>query len=250
MKSRLKNTVLASFLLARQALIIISAMAIPFIIFWFIYISDLKNDYNEDFIFAIDNYAVVMDIFALMAAFLMGISFFERHNSFCAANSVSLNNRVISAGIITLSAAAAVEISDIIPTLIFSCTGNSTADAVRASAGAERLGGVNYLADIFLVICFGSMIFSAGYFFGSLKNSVGGKATLIILAAIAFFMTAGECLDKSIPVTPTMAVMFIPYIMQKNLVVSGIFHLMLAAVLLCGAAALSRRGKEKGGELS
>lgn len=237
MNDRLKNTILCSLLMARKIIVIL--MLTEYAVF---IISLNKLMLMDKFDFAIG-----ADFLPLILVLLAGMSFFDRHNSFCMANAVSRRNRFISAGAVSAVICLLVSVTNRIIWAFISEWWISLGELVRTVSHVRMISGGNIPADIIEMVFFWGAVFSIGYFLGGFRYSKGGTVVMITLIISAVVMFGSVFLYGIINFTPAMVIMYIPVLMQKNAVMSVIFDIIIAAVLLWVSVRLSETAIERQG---
>lgn len=174
------------------------------------------------------------DLPVLLFMFTYGLSFFEKHTSFCVSNSVSTKYRIISqsvyAGGLCLIAAAYDCISR---QLIFDVKAFSSVEMLRFFVCGGYLDEKFILSAIFESIVFYAMIFSAGYLIGSIKYEKSGRYVLGAMALIAAILWGTVILGRFTWINPVAWIVgTIPAIMLDNSLTAFLLFALTSAVML------------------
>lgn len=234
MNDRLKNTILCSLLLARKYIIILLAAELI----------------TAALMLAVRNrvewtFAIGTDILPVLLTMLAGMSFFERHNAFCAANAVSKRNRIISTLIVSAVFSLLVAVVNCIAWGIISDVWLSIAELVRRVSRMRMISGGNIPVDMIELFFFSEAVFFLGYFFGGLRYSKGSLMLMITLIISAVVMTGSIFLESVINFTPAMVIMYIPALIERTVFTAVLFSIILAAAFLWCAVKLSEVTVEK-----
>ena len=235
MNDRLKNTILCSLFMARKIIVILMLTEYAVLI-----ISLNKLMYKFDF-------AIGADFLPLILVLLAGMSFFDRHNAFCMANAVSRRNRFISACAVSAVICLLVSVTNRIVWALISESWISLGELVRTVSHVRMISGGSIPADIIEMLFFWGAVFSIGYFLGGFRYSKGGTAVIIMLIIFTVVMFGSVFLYDIINFTPAMIIMYIPALMQRSIVTSVIFDIIIAAVLLWFSVRLSETAIERQG---
>ena len=233
--NRLKATMLCTFSLARGRIIglVILEAIITAAMIWFDTFITARNAPDQPYHEAIHVF-FGNDLPVLLFMFTYGLSFFEKHTSFCVSNSVSTKYRIISQSVYAGGLCLIAAVYDCISRqLIFDVKAFSSVEMLRFFVCGGYLNEIFILSAIFENVVFYAMIFSAGYLIGSIKYEKSGRYVLGTMALIAAILWGTVILGRFTWINPVAWIVgTIPAIMLDNSFTAFLLFTLTSAVML------------------
>lgn len=232
MTDRLKNTILCSLLLAGKY--IVALLFTELLTAAAMYV--LRGSFD---------FTVGTEALPLMLTMLSGMSFFERHNAFCAANAVSERNRIISAG---TAAAVICLLVSAAGCIVWAVSGGmrlSFTELMRTAAHMRMISGGSFFTDGTELFFFAAALFFFGYFLGGIRYLKGGAPAMAILALLAAVSAGSVFLESFTDFTPAMVLLYVPALMQRSVFTAVLLNIILAAAFFALSVRISEVTVEK-----
>lgn len=222
---RLGTTVFSTFLLLRKSLIIFAVLEVILIA--------ITAGWNIIFRGSGPLPGVAGEAAVAIFLFLTGMSFYEKHMSFCILNSVSKAERVISGVIASLAvslAAAAVCTAARIGVYGGGNFSTSIAKFIRIAINTGIFPASALPADFLELAVFWLAILWFGYFLGAVRQRIGSGKLLLALFIVALLFGVNLVLSVRTGFNPLMWICIPAAYMQKTRLASMLLSLLLAVI--------------------
>lgn len=182
------------------------------------------------------------DVFTVITLFVIGFLLYERHKSFCNANSVSGVYRIATLGITIGGLCLVAAVTDTaVRELAAIKVSVSFSQALRIYVYGGFIGNEFppcVAAESFFLYL---SVFAAGYFAGAIRQKRSGLFLVLTLAAAGVLGYIGRAVAMCTAVNPIVWVFaFIPSLFFGNFFTAGIFYLLCTVLLMSGAYLISR----------
>lgn len=222
---RLGTTVFSTFLLLRKSLIIFIVLEVLLIA--------ITAGWNSIFRGSGPLPGVAGEAAVAVFLFLTGMSFYEKHMSFCILNSVSRAERVISGVIASLGvslAAAAVCTAARIGVYGAGNFSASIAKFIRIAIHTGLFPAAALPADLLELAVFWLAILWFGYFLGAVRQRIGGGKLLLVLFVIDVLFGGNFAWSMRTGFNPLMWVCLPAAYMQETRLTSMLLSLLMAVI--------------------